>query len=324
VTGVTDVRIDTLDHLAPADVVAVLDLVAAAVDADGRRPLSEHTELHLEQGGEHPARHLLARRADGAVVGYAHVDPSDDVEGTAAELVVHPAVRRRGLGRSLVRAAEATSPDGRLRLWSHGDHPAAALLSRSLGYERIRSLWLMRRDLSRPLPAAEVPAGVVLRAFRPGADDVEWLRVNKRAFEGHPEQGLWTERDLHARMHEPWFDPQGFLVAADAATGAMLGFHWTKVHGGSAGHGHGHGAIGEVYVVGVDPAAQGRRLGRALTLAGLHHLQDEGLRAVMLYVESDNARALSVYTGLGFVHADTDVMYRRLAVPPLRPAGRRL
>ena len=309
--GVTDVRIDTLDHVEPADVRVLLDLVTAAVDADGRRPLSEHTELHLKRGGDRPARHVLARRADGAVIGYAHVDPSDPVEGAAAELVVHPASRRRGLGRALVKAAEAATVDGRLRLWAHGDHPAAALLSQSLGYQRIRSLWLMRRDLSVPLPSVELPAGVVLRAFRPGDDDEAWLGVNTRAFADHPEQGLWTLLDLHRRMHEQWFDASGFLVAVDAGTGEMLGFHWTKVHGGPAGNGHGHEPIGEVYVVGVDPAAQGRRLGRVLTLAGLHHLQDAGLRTVILYVESDNVPALKVYTDLGFVHVDTDVMYQR-------------
>jgi mycothiol synthase len=222
---------------------------------------------------------------------------------------VHPGARRRGLGRALVRAAEAASPDGRLRLWSHGDHPAAGALSASLGYERIRSLWLMRRDLPLPQPQVTLPAGVVLRAFRPGLDDETWVALNARAFADHPEQGAMTLADLHARMAEPWFDAEGFLVAQDTATGEMLGFHWTKVHG------DGHEPIGEVYVVGVSPSAQGRGLGRVLTLAGLHHLRDAGLRTVILYVESDNAAALRVYTGLGFEHADTDVMYARVRPP---------
>ncbi len=64
--------------------------------------------------------------------------------------------------------------------------------------------------------------------------------------------------------------------------------------------------------MGVDPSAQGRRLGAVLTLAGLHHLRARGLDEVMLYVESDNAPAVRVYSGLGFAHTSTDVMYRRL------------
>jgi mycothiol synthase len=113
-------------------------------------------------------------------------------------------------------------------------------------------------------------------------------------------------------MAEPWFDPEGFFVAearadgAGAAAGDLLGFHWTKVHPGEPPH-------GEVYVVGVSPRAQGLGLGRLLTLTGLHHLAARGLREVVLYVESDNAPAIAVYSRLGFTHADADthVMYRR-------------
>jgi mycothiol synthase len=71
--------------------------------------------------------------------------------------------------------------------------------------------------------------------------------------------------------------------------------------------------VGEVYVVGISPQAQGRGLGKALTLTGLHHLRDRGMREVILYVEADNAPAIAVYSGLGFTHADedTDVQYAR-------------
>lgn len=302
-------RLETLERPGPDDVDDVLALVSAASAADGHPPLSEHVELHLRRGGDGADRHVLARDGSGVLAGYAHADPTDVVEGTSAEVVVRPAYRRSGLGRALVRAAEAASPDGRLRLWSHGDHPAAAALSASLGYERIRALWVMRRDLSQPLPELVVPDGVRLRSFEPAEDGADWLGVNARAFASHPEQGAWTASDLEARMAEPWFDPSGFIVAEDSSSEAMLGSHWTKVHGAAGGHAH--DAIGEVYVVGVDPAAQGRRLGAVLTLAGLHHLRARGLDEVMLYVESDNAPAVRVYSGLGFAHTSTDVMYRR-------------
>jgi len=65
--------------------------------------------------------------------------------------------------------------------------------------------------------------------------------------------------------------------------------------------------------VGIDPSAQGRGLGRLLTLAGLHHLASMGVAEVLLYVESDNRPAVHVYSGLGFTHAerDTHVQYSR-------------
>jgi mycothiol synthase len=105
-------------------------------------------------------------------------------------------------------------------------------------------------------------------------------------------------------MVEDWFNPAGFLLAVDAGD-SLLGFHWTKVH---PRHG-GHPAIGEVYAVGVTPAAQGKGLGKALTVAGIRYLQGLGLHAVMLYTDADNTAAVSLYRGLGFTRWDMDVMY---------------
>ena len=128
--------------------------------------------------------------------------------------------------------------------------------------------------------------------------------MNAAAFAQHPEQGSMDADELAERMAEPWFDPAGLLVAADGDR--VLGFHWTKRHSAT---------LGEVYVVGIDPASQGLGLGKALVDAGLRHLRDGGAEDVLLYVESDNVPAVRLYEGLGFTHAqaDTHVMYVRPA-----------
>jgi mycothiol synthase len=162
---------------------------------------------------------------------------------------------------------------------------------------------VLRRPTSLALPPLPERADVVVRGYTP--EDAEAVvRVNAASFATHPEQGAMDAADLAARMAEPWFDPAGLLLAVDAATDELLGFHWTKQHSP---------ADGEVYVVGVAPQAQGRGLGRLLTLAGLHHLTRLGVAEIHLYVESDNAPALALYTGLGFTHEgiDTHVMYQR-------------
>jgi mycothiol synthase len=137
-------------------------------------------------------------------------------------------------------------------------------------------------------------------------DEAAFLRVNNAAFDWHPEQGGWDVDQVKLRESEPWFDPEGFLLAVDGKD-RVLGYHWTKVHDGS-GTGE---PIGEVYVLGVDPAARGRRLGAALTLAGMQYLRDRGLSQVMLYVEADNSAAVRVYENLGFTLWSTDVSYAR-------------
>jgi mycothiol synthase len=293
----------------------VLALAHAAGETDGAFPLSEHVVLHIRQGGELPAVHLMIRDVDGSLAGYAHVDTTDEVEGPSAELVVHPLRRRRGLGRALVAAAldSAREADqrGRLRLWAHGDHPSAGALALSMGFERHRVLWQMRRSLYAPMPELRLPSGISLRAFRPGHDDEAWVAVNNRAFAGHPDQGRWTLADLRVRMSEPWFDPGGFLLAVDP-TGRILGFHWTKVHGGprEGSGGHQHDPIGEVYVLGVDPDAHGLGLGTALTVAGLRYLRGRELDQAMLYVDESNQAAVRLYRRLGFARWTTDVSYR--------------
>jgi mycothiol synthase len=296
-------------RLTEAETDAVRSLVAAAADADGVTPLSEHVMLHLRYGGDERVHHLLARSGDD-LVGYAHLDVTDEVAGASAELVVHPEKRGQGVGRRLVDALLEITPDQRLRLWAHGGHPGAAALAQRVGFERARALWQMRRSLLAPIPSADLPAGMSMRTFRVGADEEAWTALNNRAFDGHPEQSGWGVEEVRVREREPWFDPEGFFLAE--RDGELVGFHWTKVHGGTEdGDGHGHEPIGEVYVVGVDPSTQGTGLGRALTVAGLRHLRGRGLTQAMLYVDESNGSAIRLYESLGFAHWDTDVSYAR-------------
>ena len=297
--------IDVRTRLDPAHVDGVRALVAAATEADGVHPLSEHVTLHLGHGGDPDARNVLAHD-DGRLVGYAHLDLTDAVAGASAELVVHPEHRGRGVGAALVAELVALSADGRLRLWAHGSLPAAATLAERLGFRRGRALWQMRRSLYAPLPTPRLPDDVTVRTFVPGQDEERWVELNNAAFAEHPEQGGWTVEDLRVREKEPWFDPEGFFLAERG--GELVAFHWTKVHGGHAGD-HDHDPMGEVYVVGVSPAAQGTGLGPAMTLAGLRHLRARGLGQVMLYVDEANTNAIRVYERLGFTHWDTDVSY---------------
>ena len=294
-------------RLDPDEVHAVLHLVDEVTDTDGTRPLSEHVMLHLRYGGDERDRNFLLYDGDG-LAGYAHLDVTDPVEGSTAELVVAPAYRRHGYGKMLVTELTDDSPNGRLRLWSHGRLPAADALAAALGFKQSRALLQLRRSLYAPVPDRPIPDGVDIRTFEVGSDEDAWLEVNNRAFKDHPEQGGWTRRDIEERESEPWFDPSGFFLAE--REGRLVGFHWTKVHGDDPSM-HGHEAIGEVYVVGVDPSEQGTGLGAALTVVGLRYLRARGLGQVMLYVDESNKRAIHVYESLGFTHWDTDVSYRK-------------
>ena len=116
-----------------------------------------------------------------------------------------------------------------------------------------------------------------------------------------------TREDLDVRMSEAWFNPDGFLIAT--RDGKMVGYHWTKVHGGQGTHGHSE--IGEIYVLGVAPSERGTGLDKAISIRGLENLRSHRLPAAMLYVDADNNAAIGLYESLGFAHWDTDVMFRK-------------
>jgi mycothiol synthase len=280
------VEVTWYDLLSDDDLDAVRALLRAAGITDDFR------------GGSHALAH------DGKLVGYLHVNTAGDARGRpVAELIVHPDHRRHGIGAAMTESLIDRVPARPLRIWSHGDHPGAARLAEKFDFDRVRELLKLGLDLrdSPALPIPSWPAGVRLRTFVPGQDEPDVVAVNSRAFDWHPEQGALTVDDLAAAEDESWFDPDGFFLAIDAED-RLLGFHWTKVHNLAP-------PVGEVYVVGIDPDAQGSGLGTALTLAGLHHLHRGGLSEVILYVEADNKPALAVYRRLGFETVTTDVQY---------------
>jgi mycothiol synthase len=291
--------IETHSALAPDRTEAVLELLAEAARSDGQQAVSEQGRLQLRGGPREGVSHLLLS-VGAELVGYAQLEDTDPVEAPAAELVVHPDHRGHGHGRALGSALLAASGK-RLRVWAHGGHSAARHLAQVLGLTLFRELRQMRLPLAgMDLPDPVLPEGVTVRTFVPGVDDAAWLAANAAAFAHHPEQGALTQRDLDDRKAEPWFDPSGFFLAFRGDE--LVGFHWTKVHAAER--------LGEVYVVGVRPGAQGGGLGKALTTIGLRHLAGQGLPTAMLYVDADNKAAVSVYERLGFMTYETDLMYR--------------
>ena len=164
------------------------------------------------------------------------------------------------------------------------------------------------------LAIEELTSKYLIRSFLPGIDDEAFLRLNNKVFANHPDQGGWGDDDLRVRVNEEWFDEKGFFVCEDK--GKLIGFCWTKIHGAHT-HSHegnevdhGHEAIGEIYVLAVDPSYKGKGIGKDLTITGLNYLKYQGLGSAMLYVGVENTPALKLYTSLGFSNFGSDVMYR--------------
>jgi len=273
-------------------------ILVSDTDHDHREALNEAAQLTLRNHGLDTAIMLLDEQDDEAA-GFAYLHGLSGTGRPELDLVVAPDQRRHGVGTTLAREAVDTLDGIPVTAWSHGAHPAAGRIADLMGFEAVRSLWLMRRRADVPMPELRVPDGMTIRSWQDG-DAEGFLEVNGAAFAQHPEQGSLDQRGLAERMAEDWFDPAGLFVAE--RDGTVVGFHWTKLH---------PDGVGEVYVIGVGPGTQGTGLGKALLVTGLQHLADEGVPEVVLYVEADNTAAVGLYESFGFTHApeDTDVMY---------------
>ena len=156
----------------------------------------------------------------------------------------------------------------------------------------MRHILKLHRSLLEPLPP--IPTGFEISNFVPSLQKEEWLALNNKIFEKHPDQGNWVMADLENRMNEPWFDLDGFFIAMQNRK--IVGFCWTKIHHNFVNQ----DPIGEIYVIGVDPDNKKIGLGKALALTGLDYMVKKSLKQAMLYVDADNGPALAMYQGLGF------------------------
>ncbi len=227
------IEIRAAHPVAPADLDAIRALHDAVTIADGHEALGAAIWRDLETGGQPGSAGAFARH-DGVLVGYAHVAPSDTVSPAhwEAGIVVDPAERDGAITASLLDAiVEHVGPQGpgEIVLWIFDPTEVDDDRTAAAGFTPARDLLQMRV----PLPLAERarwPDGITVGRFRPGVDDAAWLRVNNRAFAGHPEQGGWSEATLEGRLAEPWFDPDGFLLAWSTEPVGLAGFCWTKIH----------------------------------------------------------------------------------------------
>jgi len=289
------------------DVASAKQLVADGTGRLGFRPLSDQGWADLVHGAATTTVAVRAEDAGHTLIGYAQaVAGQDDDTRWTVETVIGVPERVAEIGGQLLDstlAAVREAGGGELTWLVLGPTDANDRLASERGLKPGRRLLQMRR----PLPT-EVPFDVATRPFDPTHDIDEWVRVNARAFAWNPEQGTWTAENVRARMDEPWFDPTGFLIhdrSAPDGTVRMAGFCWTKVHDATASS----PALGEIYVIAVDPDFHGLGLGRALTLAGLDSLAHRGIGIGMLFVDADNTAAVTLYDKLGFTVHRTDCLY---------------
>ena len=278
-------------------------LLDAVTEHDHHPALGEHKWLDLIHGGRAGFAGVVATTNGDDPIGYAQLSRHRDPVGAqwGLEVVVHPKHRGTGVEQAVASAAldlVREAGGGHLHLWVFQPSEVHDELATVLGLSRGRDLLHMHVDL--PVPhEVELPEGMRIRAFEPGTDEEAWLDLNNRAFEHHPEQGAWDLDTLRRRMSESWFDATDLLLAVD--DDGLAGSNWTKLD-------H-HRKIGEIYVIAVDPSRHGLGLGKILSVAGLHHMAERGMREGTLYVDAANEKTLALYRKIGFTDDHLDRAY---------------
>lgn len=162
--------------------------------------------------------------------------------------------------------------------------------------ERIEPQLAMQAELTN-LPAVVVPDGYVIRTFREGEEGV-WEEIVGEAF------GYTGERcSFEARMRsKPSYLPERVLLVerAGRAVGTATALRIRRMEDG----------WGYLHMVAVWPGERGKGLGRAVCLAALHKMADEGARRCLLRTDDFRLPAIATYLDLGFVPVLADEGHR--------------
>jgi ribosomal protein S18 acetylase RimI-like enzyme len=232
--------------------------------------------LHLEAPAAPPLLHRIA----GVLVGAATVQAGDPPEVC---LLVHPAHRRRGVGRRLLgRPAAVCRRRGAAELLLTVDERSAGgqAFAEAVG-GRYRSSEY-RMELERVPEERPWPTPVRLRPATP-ADAVAFAHVEVAAF-GEPDAAA-RARGVEAGMREPH---HRYTLAE--LEGRPIGTLRVSAYAGT------------VYLTafGVLPERQGQGFGRQLLTRTVRGLAAEGWSPIRIEVDTENRAALGLYRSCGF------------------------
>jgi mycothiol synthase len=305
-----------------SDYVTLATLMTAVSLADGLDFIPDAEILQVEYenwAGFDPYRDLVLGEVNGTLIAAAEgmraVRDGVAVYGTSC--FIHPAWRRRGIGRSLLRYTEAhlrslaeayDDAGGRVvGTWVQGEVEGARVLLEAEGFRPIRYGFGLRKIGLDDLPPAALPDGIEIRPVLPehhraifDADDEAFLD-----HWGHREVG---EEDFRRLFALPDLDTRLWSVAwdGDEVVGSVQTFVWRKENETLG--------VRRGWLERISVRRPWRRQGvaRALIVDALERLRAIGMDEAMLGVDSENPTgALPLYESLGFRVKDRSTSYRK-------------
>jgi len=182
--------------------------------------------------------------------------------------------------------------------------PVSAFVERHRFYQAFGACRLVR-DLTQPLPEQPDLPGVSITTWtmEDVAEQLVYLRAKNACFPEAP----WTMDELqHFLGCVVWKSGAPVAALVDGQlVGSVLAY---RAPDDAPGPDAGLGYTEEVFVL---PGYRGRGMARAMLAYALGILKQKGAECATLEVRLDNERALSLYEGLGYVKAQTGLVYSR-------------
>jgi mycothiol synthase len=299
----------------PGDEAAWLRLLQAAPDFDYlffNQPASlDALRMVIEHPHMDAANNLFYAHSGNDFVGYAEVWCAIGHIRAVGRVLVHPRWRRRGLGRQLMgciehRAAAAGSE------YLDVSIAAPQVVGRHFlehhGYHVVHYGWHMALQAQIAAPPPRWPQGYDSRRFVPGQDEGIVVQLENACFHDHWEYRPVELGEIDGFVRSASFRPEGIIVALSA--NKVVGECWTRISSQQLAA-ESLEQRGDIVTLCVLPQHRGRGLGRALLLAGVRWLRQQGAACIYLGVDGANDRAKHLYESVGFVTQRTDVWYRQ-------------
>jgi mycothiol synthase len=240
---------------------------------------------------------------DGSLVGY--VDGVRRGDKRALDLDIR--TLDPDAATELMAAGEAYAGTGALRVIVQGDDEVMREAVDRDGWQRIRSSYQMRIELSDDLPEPSWPEGISARTMEPG-EERRVYEANNAAFADH-----W---DFHAEPFERW-SSDAFGRENSDPTLVWLAEDGNELAGLSANGWHfsGDPQFGWIGSLGVLPAWRRRGLATALLYQSFRDFRRRGATRVGLGVDAQNTTgAVKLYERVGMhVARRNDTYEKRLS-----------
>ena len=228
-----------------------------------------------------PERRTRTWRDGDEVVAWGWLTPPGELEA-----VVHPS--RPNLVPEVVAWFEAEATADELEVWSLEEEPHWTDELERRGYRRDEIHFARLVRSTAGVDAPDVPGGYRVRSLVGAADIPARVEVQRAAF-----VSTMTE-EKYARVQSTWPYRLELDVAVEAPDGSFAAFATAWLDD--------ENRVGELEPVGVHPDHQRRGLGRAVCLAALRALADQGADTAVVFARGDAGypAPLALYRSLGF------------------------